>query len=86
MTRIPLYDKNTGRRIQEQCPFGERDLKTDECYSGMGKNRCPYFIKYEHFMTGEILPDGSRVRTCMSYIQCKCDKPRKGTWVQLELF
>lgn len=29
------------------CPFGERDLQTDECYSGNGKNRCPYFVRYD---------------------------------------
>ena len=29
------------------CPFGERDLQNDVCYSGSGHNRCPYFIRYE---------------------------------------
>lgn len=85
-TKIPLYDNETGKALHPQCPFKVRDLHTDECYSGNGKNRCEYFIKYEHLFTGEKLPDGSRVRSCMSYIVCKCDKPRKGTWVQLSLF
>lgn len=32
-----------------KCPFGERDLSYghNECYSGSGKNRCPYFVKYD---------------------------------------
>ena len=29
------------------CPYGERDLQKDECYSGNGKNRCPYFVRYD---------------------------------------
>ena len=32
---------------QVQCPFGVRDLQNDECYSGNGQNRCPYFVRYE---------------------------------------
>ena len=65
MTRIPLYDKNGDYKSDLQCPFGERDLRTDECYSGMGKNRCPYFVKYEHLFSDET-PDGR----CQSYIVC----------------
>lgn len=32
-----------------KCPFNERDLTYghNECYSGSGKNRCPYFVKYD---------------------------------------
>lgn len=29
------------------CPFGERDLQNDECYSGNGQNRCPFFVRYD---------------------------------------
>ena len=47
-TYIPMYDKRTGRRISPLvCPFAERDLENDECYSGNGKNRCKWFIRYE---------------------------------------
>ena len=32
-----------------KCPFNERDLTYghNECYSGNGQNRCPYFVKYD---------------------------------------
>ena len=47
-----------------RCPFGIRDLNNDECYSGNGQNRCPYFVKYD--WESEHAP-------C---VQCTCDKPR----------
>lgn len=29
------------------CPFGVRDLQTERCYYGMGKNRCQWFVRYD---------------------------------------
>ena len=29
------------------CPFKERDLQKDECYSGNGKNKCRFFVRYD---------------------------------------
>ncbi|MBQ3836173.1 MAG: hypothetical protein II814_03490 [Treponema sp.] len=57
MTYIPI-DKPGAPNIQDpatglwhtersQCPFGVRDLTSDECYSGSGRNRCPYFVRYD---------------------------------------
>ena len=47
-----LWDKVT----YHPCPFGERDLQNDECYSGSGKNRCPYFVKYDwEQYNGEVI-------------------------------
>ena len=86
MNYIQMRDPQTGRDLHPKCPYGVRDLHNDVCYSGMGKNRCEYFVKYEHYLTGEIARDGTRVRSCMSYIVCKCNKPKRGTWVQLSLF
>lgn len=34
-------------RERTQCPFGVRDLKNDECYSGNGKNRCKFFVRHD---------------------------------------
>ena len=36
------------RRENTPCPFGVRDLTSDECYSGSGRNRCPHFVRYEN--------------------------------------
>lgn len=47
-----------------RCPFNIRDLSKDECYSGNGQNRCPYFVKYDW---------ESEHALC---VQCTCDKPR----------
>ena len=44
MTFVPMKDKS--RHLRE-CPFKERDLTTDECYSGNGQNRCKYFVRYD---------------------------------------
>ena len=44
------YNPKTGRCdivTYSPCPYGERDLQKDECYSGNGKNRCPYFVRYD---------------------------------------
>ena len=44
------FNKNTGLLdivIKSPCPYGERDLQTDNCYDGSGLNKCPYFIKYD---------------------------------------
>ena len=35
------------RLPEDKCPFGERDLNNDVCYSGNGVNRCKYFIRYD---------------------------------------
>lgn len=43
ITYVPCIP-GTHKRI---CPFGERDLDNDECYSGGGRNRCKYFIRYD---------------------------------------
>ena len=43
-TYVPLYPQ--GKRNPE-CPFGVRDLSRDECYSGNGRNRCRWFVRYE---------------------------------------
>lgn len=42
-------DEETGYFITPQvsCPFGVRDLSKDECYSGNGKNKCKYFVRYD---------------------------------------
>ena len=48
---------------ETRCPFGVRDLTQDECYSGNGKNRCKYFVRY----------DWGEHSGC---IVCTCDKPR----------
>ena len=37
--------KETGGK--RECPYGVRDLEKDECYSGSGKNRCKYFVRYD---------------------------------------
>jgi hypothetical protein len=41
MTYVSIWDY--------KCPFHERDLTRghDECYSGSGANRCPYFVRYD---------------------------------------
>ena len=57
-----------------ECPFGVRDLMNDTCYIGSNVHRCKYFSRYVH--------DGEHAGT----IECRCDKPRKGSYVQLELF
>ena len=42
-------DEETGWFITPQvpCPFGVRDLSKDECYSGNGRNKCKYFVRYD---------------------------------------
>ena len=57
---------------EARCPFGERDLQNDECYSGNGRNRSPYFIRY----------DWSDEHS--GYIAC--NHPPKPKYVQLSLF
>ena len=47
ITYVPTQHKRGTKPEEVKCPFGERDLQTDECYSGGGHNRCPYFIRYE---------------------------------------
>ena len=54
-----------------QCPFGIRDLNNDECYSGNGKNRCKYFVRY----------DWENFYGCIV-----CNHPEKKKIEQLELF
>lgn len=76
MTQIPMLDGN-GQRMQVQCPFHERDLHNDHCYDGMGRNRCKYFVRYEHILSGES-PDGRN----HSYILCT----NKHKDTQLSLF
>lgn len=58
-------DDNDGRLRQVRCPFGIRDLSTDECYSGMGRNRCKFFERYAHEWTDDY--SGK----CRSYIVCR---------------
>ena len=45
--KIAMCDKD-GKLRQVRCPFGIRDLSEENCYDGMGRNRCKYFKKYEH--------------------------------------
>ncbi|MBO6100629.1 MAG: hypothetical protein J6P07_04785 [Spirochaetaceae bacterium] len=54
MNFIPIEEGETKQREdgtfykeRTQCPFNVRDLKNDECYSGNGKNRCRWFIRYD---------------------------------------
>lgn len=49
MTYVELKSKWIDGELKRStvCPFGVRDLSNDECYSGNGKNRCPYFVKYD---------------------------------------
>ena len=44
-----VYDEQTKSFFTPltPCPFNVRDLSKDECYSGNGKNRCKYFIRYD---------------------------------------
>jgi hypothetical protein len=51
------------RNNDARCPFGVRDLAADECYSGNGRNRCPYFVRYDWEQHA-------------GYIACNCDLPR----------
>lgn len=47
MIYIPqIYDNDLKQYVTE-CPFKVRDLKNDECYSGNGKNRCEWFVRYD---------------------------------------
>lgn len=49
MTYVELKTKWIDGELKRStvCPFGVRDLSNDECYSGNGKNHCPYFVKYD---------------------------------------
>lgn len=49
MTYVELKSKWIDGELKRStvCPFGVRDLSNDECYSGNGKNRCPYFVRYD---------------------------------------
>lgn len=70
MTEI-FYRDEKGKKIPIKCPFGIRDLKNDECYTGMGVNRCKYFVRYKHYFGGETLPNGKKVINSSSSIICK---------------
>lgn len=83
MTEIFYRDKY-GKKLQVRCPFGKRDLTNDECYSGGGKNRCEFFIRYEHYFIRELTPNGQKV-SCASSIKCSC-KENKIDYNQLTLF
>lgn len=71
ITYVPTIHHKSHPKVMV-CPFGERDLQNDECYSGGGHNRCPYFIRYEW---------------CNEHDGCvACTHPPKPKAVQLELF
>lgn len=76
MNVIPMYqwvkDHRTGERKNDlQCPFGVRDLSSDECYSGSGRNRCKFFVRY----------DWEKFYGCII-----CNHTKEETKLQLELF
>ena len=49
-----------------RCPFGVRDLKHDECYSGSGQNRCEFFVRYNWGVSGKANEGG--------FVECTCDR------------
>ena len=74
ITYVPLKFalRRMGKPEVEKCPFGERDLAKDECYSGGGQNKCPFFIRYEW---------------CNEHDGCvACNHPPKQKYVQGNLF
>lgn len=69
---IPTHHCKGGRPEDDRCPYGVRDLQTEACYDGNGKNKCPYFVRY----------DWSKEHSgCIA-----CTHPQKPKYVQLELF
>ncbi len=71
ITYVPTVHHKSHPKVMV-CPFGERDLQNDECYSGNGRNRCPFFIRY----------DWSEEHSgCVA-----CNHPPKPKYVQLSLF
>lgn len=80
LSYFKTWNEATRRRTEDgyfhtdhnQCPFGERDLLNDECYSGNGVNRCKYFVRY----------DWNKHSGCVA---CSHPVPEKKC-VQLELF
>lgn len=78
LTFFPIWNESTRCKTEDgfyrvdhnQCPFGERDLLDDECYSGNGVNKCHWFVRY----------DWNKHCGCVA-----CSHPHK-TLKQLELF
>lgn len=74
MTNYIFMGDTVEERAALQCPFGVRDLslvdinepygkRHNRCYDGNGKNRCPYFVRYDW-------------EKYANHIVCTCDKPK----------